>query len=150
MSDQDRVPEALGARTVEFKAGSEFPLLNRAVSVLGRIRGWADLPLEALTAPVRTLSWIAGVVGQDGGAVMVETVGAIDGHARAVWTGLTLQRHGGRLPILPASIAIERLLHGELTERGVRMADWIEPAAFLDEMRRRGASVWVRSGTPSS
>ncbi len=75
MADLDVLPELFGVGTVTFKAGSEFPLLNRLLGGAAALRARTGHPrLEAYTSLVRGLSWLVGRFGNDAGGVIFEVV----------------------------------------------------------------------------
>jgi hypothetical protein len=66
MADLTVLPALLGVGTVSFKAGSEWPTLNRLLGLAAALRARTGQPrLEALTWLVRGVSWLAGRLGDE-------------------------------------------------------------------------------------
>lgn len=116
--DVHLLPEALGVRSVMFRAGMELQVMNRSLRVLAAFRRWARLPLPAWGIDV--LKWIAERLkpfGTDRGGMGVAVIGRANGATRqAVWT---LIAEAGEGPYVPGVVA--RAL--------VRAADDVRPGA---------------------
>ncbi len=131
MSDLVVTPELTGAGTVEFKGGSEHAFLNRVLGLAARLRARRpSVDLERLLLPARAIAWIAGRFGTDCGAVMFEVSGIRDGVRVTTNIAVMADHDGGRIPTVPAAMAIEDLLANRLEMRGV-----IPPAAWLTRDR---------------
>jgi hypothetical protein len=145
LADQDVLPELLGVETVEFRAGSEKPWLNRLLGWAGALRARTGHPrLERYTQPVRALSWMAGRFGKDRGAAMFEITGRVGASVETHRIALVADREGGRIPAVLAGMAVEQLLRGLVSSTGVVAANgWIAPEAFVDALTRRGLRILV-------
>ncbi|WP_331769899.1 saccharopine dehydrogenase NADP-binding domain-containing protein (plasmid) [Embleya sp. NBC_00888] len=148
MADLDVLPDLFGARTVSFKAGSEFPVLNRALGAFAAVRARTGRPRrpQEWTSVVRGLSWLAGRAGDEAGAFMVEITGDRDGRTVTRRVGMTARRHGGRMPALLAGIAVERLLTGRLKAAGAVPLDrWLPPSELYAALLERDIRLWTSS-----
>jgi hypothetical protein len=146
-ADRDVLAREFGARQVEFKAGSEFPWLNRALALAARCRSLTGFPrLDRWASLLRTcLRWL-GRFGTDTGGVLVEVT--VTKSARTVTRQIALvaDEQGERIPSLLAAIAVGALLRGELTARGaVPLSSWIAPQQLFHELRCRGPRLWSKS-----
>jgi hypothetical protein len=146
MADLDAVPAATGARTVEFKAGSEHPALNRLLSVAARFRHASpNVDLGPLVPLAQAIAWLFGRMGRDRGAAMFEVSGRRDGVEARDLVAFMADGDGGRIPILPGAIAVEALLNSEFPEPGLVSPDtWLSGQRLLVGAWARGLRV-VRS-----
>ncbi len=113
MADLDVLPELFGVGTVTFKAGSEFPLLNRLLGGAAALRARTGHPrLEAYTSLVRGLSWLVGRFGNDAGGVIFEVTGRRGGMPQRQAIAVVGDRDGGRIPAVLAGMAVQELLAG--------------------------------------
>ncbi|MEU8136332.1 saccharopine dehydrogenase family protein [Streptodolium elevatio] len=146
MADLDVLPELFGARTVSFKAGTEFGTLNRALGAFAAFRARTGRPRqpERWTPVVRGVSWLVGRFGDEAGAFMVEVTGPRGGRTLTRRIGLTVLEHGGRIPALLAGIAVERLLGGALDTPGVLPLDrWLPAADLYAAFKDRDVRLWT-------
>jgi hypothetical protein len=136
------------AQRVEFKAGSEFPWLNRSLAVVARLRALTGFPpLARLADAMRIFLKLLGRFGTDAGGVLVEIAGTKKSEMLTEQVALIAENHGERIPSLPAAIAVAALLRGELTARGaVPLSTWISRARLFEEFRRRGLIWWLKPG----
>lgn len=144
MADIDLLPELFGAKTVEFKAGTEWVFLNRLLGLAAQIRKTTGHPQwQTFTPLVRAFSWLMGRVGKDEGGVIFEVGGLRDGSFITHRIALVARRDGGLIPSVLASLATVKLLAGQLTTKGiVPVHQWIEPRALLTELQARGLEIW--------
>lgn len=144
MSDLDVLPELFAVSSVEFKAGSEYAWVNRVLARLGWLRARTGHPRwERYTQAMRALSWLVGRLGHDRGAAMFEITGRAEGRPRVFRYAVVTDRDGGRIPVAPAGMAIERMLDQRLPP-GIQPLDtWIPPHEFLAGLRDRGFKVWA-------
>lgn len=144
MANLDLIPALLGVGTVEFKAGTEWPSLNRMLNAAARIRAATGHPAwERMTPLVRGFSWLVGRVGKDEGGVIFEGTGLVNGETQRHRIALMGERDGGLIPSVLAAIAVARLLTGELQAQGLVPLDgWIAPGSLLRELTRRSLAVW--------
>ena len=151
-ADRDVLAREFGAQRVEFKAGSEFPWLNRALAIVARCRAWTGFPpLDRWASPLRVcLQWL-GWFGTDAGGVLVEVAGTKIGRTVAQQLAVVADRQGERIPSLLAAIAVGALLRGELTARGaLPLSSWLGREQLFDELRSRGLRLWSKSALDAS
>lgn len=134
--DLELFPNLFGARTVEFRVGSELQPLNHALSMLaatGRdLAAWAPL--------VRTLAAAFGFLGHDFGAVGVEVTGG-DSTRRAC---VVAAERGQRIPVMPAVATVSRLLCEDRACSGLLpLDDWLTRDELQDECLSRGYRLEV-------
>ena len=149
MADADVLPEMFGVQTVEFKAGSEWALLNRMLSLAGSIRARTGHPKwERYTDLVRAISWAIGRFGKNRGGVVFEIGGRANGQPLTHRVAVVGEREGGRIPSVLAAIAVEEMLAGRLTGTGLlSLRDWIAPERLLEFLGERGLRVlWLPQG----
>jgi hypothetical protein len=115
MADLDVLPELFGVGTVTFKAGSEFPPLNRLLGGAAALRARTGHPrLEAYTPLVRGLSWLVGRFGKEAGGVIFEVTGRRGGRPQRQAIAVVAEDDGGRIPAVLAGMAVQELLAGRL------------------------------------
>lgn len=146
MADLDVLPELFGVRTVTFKAGSEFPVLNRLLGGAAALRARTGHPrLEAYTSLVRGLSWLVGRFGNDAGGVIFEVTGRRGGVPGRQAVAVVGDRDGARIPVVLAGIAVQELLAGRLTQPGVvDLRSWLPQDRLIQGLLRRGLRLWWR------
>jgi hypothetical protein len=144
MADLDLLPELFGVKTVEFKAGTEWPLLNRLLGAAARMRALTGHPdWERFTPLVRGFSWLAGRLGKDEGGVIFEVGGLLQGRPVSQRLAVVARRDGGLIPAVLASMATARLLSGRLTTRGILpVHQWITSEELVRELQARGLELW--------
>ena len=145
MADLDLLVELFGARTVSFKAGSEFAWLNRLLGAAAATRarlGWPRRP-ERFTSLVRGLSWLAGRFGDEAGGFVLEVTGHRDNRLVRQAIGMTAKYAGGRIPALLAAIAVEEILAGRLRQPGVaRLDGWLPAERIWSGLAARDVALW--------
>ncbi|MFF4438380.1 hypothetical protein [Streptomyces sp. NPDC001621] len=94
MADLDVAAGLYGARTIAFKAGTEFTAVDRALGLFPAVRARTGRPCAARrwTPLVRALSWLVGRVGDEAGAFTVSVSGRRDGRAVIRRIGMTARR----------------------------------------------------------
>jgi hypothetical protein len=144
MADLDLLPELFAVQTVEFKAGTEWPLLNRLLGAAARIRTLTGHPdWERFTPMIRGFSWLAGRLGKDEGGVIFEVGVLLQGRPVTQRVAVVARRDGGLIPAVLASIATARLLSGSLTTKGILpIHRWITSAELVRELQARGLEIW--------
>jgi hypothetical protein len=147
MADLDVMPRLFGEQgleTVEFKAGSERPFLNRLLGLAATLRIRTGHPQwERYTALVRAFSWLVGRVGKDEGGVIFEVSGLRGNTPQTYRVALVAARDGGRFPAVLAGMAAEELLSGRLKVAGlVPVNKWIGGERLVAGLRRRGLQIW--------
>lgn len=146
MADLDVLPELFGVGTVTFKAGSEFPLLNRLLGGAAALRAHTGHPrLEAYTPLVRGLSWLVGRFGNDAGGVIFEVTGRRGGTPQRQAIAVVAEHDGGRIPAVLAGTAVQELLAGRLAAPGVAdLRSWLPQSRLIRGLVRRGLRLWWR------
>jgi hypothetical protein len=144
MADADVLPELLGVGTVEFKAGSEWPFLNRLLAFASATRARFGGPAwEDFTTLARALSWTFGRFGKNEGGVVFEATGLVGGSEKRHRVAVVGESEGGRIPIALAGIAVEEILAHRVPDAGlVNLATWIPSDVLLDRIQARGLAVW--------
>jgi len=133
--DHEILPELLGARTVEFRAGSELHLLNRCISLLRRTRrSWVEWSAVFQRAAA-LLSWI----GHDWGALGVEVSGSFSRRRISV----IADSAGERIAVMPASIMASALLSGAPLHGLVPPTHWLTHKELRGECEKRGFRLVV-------
>jgi hypothetical protein len=145
MADLDLLPRRFGLSTVEFKAGADHAFLNRSLAAMAALsRVTRRPPWERLLPMARAISWTAGRVGRDRDGVAFELRGAGPTRERR-WFGVTANHNGGRIPIVLAGMAVQRLLDGRMGGHGVvEIDDQLSAFEFVMELHRRGLQTWRR------
>ncbi len=140
MADLDVLPELFGVGTVTFKAGSEFPLLNRLLGAAAALRARTGHPrLEAYTSLVRGLSWLVGRCGNDAGGVIFQITGRRGGMPQRRAVAVVGEHDGGRIPTVLAGMAVQELLAGRLATPGVaNLRSWLPQAHLIQGLVDRG------------
>ena len=149
MADLDYLPELFGIETVEFKAGTEHPLLNRLLGLLANIRLRLGFPnWEQFTPFVRGISWLAGVVGRDEGGVFFEIEGKEGQTTKRRCLALMAETDGGLIPSVLAGLAVEEIVNGRLTTSGLQpIHTWISPERLVEALQERGLTfLWQPEG----
>jgi hypothetical protein len=150
MADLDVMPRLFGEQgleTVEFKAGSERPSLNRLLGMAATLRIRTGHPQwERYTALVRAFSWLVGRVGKDEGGVIFEVRGLRGNTPKTYRVALVAARDGGRIPAVLAGMAAEKLLSGRLKGAGlVPVNGWIDSERLVTDLRKRGLQIWWKT-----
>jgi len=120
--DTHLFPERYNAKTVTFKAGLEVKAFHYDL-VLGRMLVAAGI-LKSLEPMSKFLRWVASWfewAGSDEGGMKVSVLGKLkDGnHVRREWDLIADDGHGPKIPTLPVSIMLNKLL-GENITSGAR------------------------------
>jgi hypothetical protein len=147
MADLELLTCRYGARTVSFKAGTEFAWLNRLLALWATVRARTGLPRRAdrLTSLVRALSWLVGRAGDESGGFVIDVTSAHGTRTLSRGLGMSAATEGGRIPALLVGIAVQEILAGRLAGAGsVSLADWIDPSRVWDGLRQRGVDIWWR------
>ena len=148
MADLDVIPDRVAPCTVRFWAGSEVEPANRMLALAALIRArWGHPQWERYVTPIRALSWAIGRFGRDEGGVVFEVVGRRKGEVVAERSALIGVPDGGRIPILLAAMAVEKVLRGETLPAGVRWADeWTTFSEVESACHDRQLPVWRSHG----
>jgi hypothetical protein len=134
VSDHELFPQCFAARTVEFRAGAEFSLLNGCLSLLQRT-GWSWVKWSpAFQRLAASLSWL----GHDWGAVGVEVRGSARRRASII-----AGSSGGRIAAMPASIMTRSLLSVASHHGLVLPTTWLTREQLDVECGKRGFQLVV-------
>jgi hypothetical protein len=130
----------------EFRVVLEWAPAGLLVFGLGPV--WSRLGARSRSRGARILATISrpfGRFGSEGGCLQVDLW---DGKRRLSVTALSDDQ---RLGILPCAMALQRLLEGDLPERGVlHPAAWLSPRTGIGELVARGVRlVTVPSAEPA-
>jgi saccharopine dehydrogenase-like NADP-dependent oxidoreductase len=127
--DHDLFPPVFGAKTVEFRAGSEIRMFNACLSVLGRTeRSWL-----AWSGVFQRVASVFSWMGHDAGAIGVEVHAEMNRRVSIV-----ADSHGERIAVLPASLMTASLLSGGRQWRGlVCHTDWLTKEQLQLECDKR-------------
>ncbi|GGM54835.1 saccharopine dehydrogenase family protein [Dactylosporangium sucinum] len=153
MADLTVLAERFGAGTISFKAGTEHAWLNRLLAAAATVRARTGRPRRAElgTPAVRAMSWLAGRFGDEAGGFLVEVAGRRAGHPVRRALGMTAARDGGRMPSLPAGIAVEEILAGRLSAPGAAPLDaWLPPSRAWAALAARGIDLWRDEAYPTA
>ena len=147
MADLDVMPRLFGEEgleTVEFKAGSERPFLNRLLGLAATLRVRTGHPQwERYTMLVRAFSWLVGRLGRDEGGVIFEVKGLRGKTPQTYRLALIASTDGGRIPSVLAGMAAEELLSGRLKGSGLMPVNkWIDSESLVTGFRKRGLQIW--------
>ena len=128
-------PMLFGARTVEFRAGSELQVLNDCISLLYRTQrnwvAWSGLLQRAMA--------LLSLLGHDWGAIGVEV--SADRKRRAC---ILAESHAERIAVMPASVMTAAFLSGGLHRSGVcSYRAWQTEQQLKLECERRGFRLVV-------
>ena len=150
-ADQDEFSRNFGAQSVEFKAGSEFPWLNRGLALAAWMRAHTRFPpLDRWAGAMRRGLRLIGRFGTDRGGVLVEVSGSRQGVTGVQQIAVTAEERGERIPSLLAAITAAALLRGELTGSGaLPLRTLLAPAHLFSELHRRGLRTWLRPDSGS-
>jgi hypothetical protein len=129
-------PNYFNATTVRFKAGLELGVMNYGLALLARLRHYRLLPPLARFANLITLlSWGLYAFGSSAGAAAVRVEGHSAGQAVCRQLAIIAEQDGPIVPAAPAILLTQRLLAGQLIERGafpcVGRLQFAELSAFL-------------------
>ena len=144
MADLDLLPEFFGVKTVEFKAGTEWALLNRLLGASASIRKMTGYPnWENFMPLVRAFSWIMGRFGKDEGGAVFEIKGFVNNSLVTCRMAIIARRDGGLIPSVLASVATKKLLNNSLQKTGpIPLNDWISSEELLKEFASRRLEIW--------
>lgn len=152
MANLDLLPALFGVNTVEFKAGTEWPILNRLLNLSALFRKAVVGPSwEALMPFVRGFSWLMGRAGKDEGGVFFEITGTRHQQPKTHRFAVMADHDGGLIPSVLAGIAAQRLLSGQITSPGlIPIHQWISPADLLTQLAARGLALWWKASEKSA
>jgi hypothetical protein len=132
--DHELFPQLFGARTVEFRAGSELNALNKCLSLLARNgQSWVQWS-RSLQRVAALLSWI----GHDWGAIGVEVTGSMKRKVCIVGDS-----HAERIAVMPACVMAQTLLSGAAKSGLISYTDWLTEEQLRLECVKRGFRLIV-------
>jgi short subunit dehydrogenase-like uncharacterized protein len=135
--DAELLSRELGIEA-EFRVVFQLSLANTLVAILAPLAAGLTSARRAILA--RTLSGLAAPLARFGSDVGYLQVEVHDTRGNRATAGLASR--GQRLAIVPCAMAIEALLGGDVTERGVLSpSTWLAPAEWLRRLEARGM-VW--------
>jgi hypothetical protein len=137
-----------GAKTVEFKIGSEFGWLNRGLSGVREFRRVLGLrSLQPFVPLFRGLLGLASYLGTSRGAVLVEAGAETSSGMREMKLAVFRETDGHIIPALLPSIAARMILNGEVSHPGIpHLGEWLDFERLLEELSARGVSVAYHEG----
>jgi saccharopine dehydrogenase-like NADP-dependent oxidoreductase len=143
-ADAELLPRYFNVSSAEFKAGSDFAMLNRFLATGAWLRARTGFPpLERLSNAMRHALRVIGWLGTDHGGVVVEVAGIRKGMPIQQQIAIVAEQHGERIPAIPAAIVVAALLRGEIADRGVvPLHICITTSHLLEELPRRGLRLW--------
>ncbi len=130
---------------LDLRVAFEWAPIGRTLALAGRLM--RPLPPANLTRLTRVITSLAAPLsrfGSSGGLLQAE---AWDTHGRRTYAALLDDSQ--RLAILPCALAVNALLDGTFTRRGViRPWDWLTPDEWIARLGARG--VWLTHNLPRS
>lgn len=137
--DIDLLPELFGGAEVEFRVGTEFSVLNGALSLLAwGVRRGLVRDARACAGALSLLSSLLGGLGHDWGAVGVEVQGARASRSAMRRVVVTAERQGEALAVMPAALTVPRLLAGTFPPGWAAHDRWLSGTEFAAACARRG------------
>lgn len=142
--DYDLFPDLFHARSVSFRAGAEFAVLNASTSALAALsRNGIVSDWTFASGFLRGVLAITSIFGHDSGAVGVEVRGTRNGHPAASRASITATHDGHRIPVMPASFMVSALKKRPLSARTPALDSWIGRSELADECAKRGWTLTV-------
>lgn len=150
MADLDLLPEFFGAKSVEFKAGTEWAFLNRLLGTAAGIRKTIGYPdWENFIPVVRAFSWLMGRFGKDEGGAVFEIRGTVKHSLITRRLAIIARQDGGLIPSVLTSISTKKLIAGDLQNKGIiPLTDWISSEDLLIELAQRNLEIWWKPQEP--
>jgi hypothetical protein len=138
--DLELFPGLFGARTVEFRVGSELGFLNHGLALLAALAS----DLSRWAGPMRRAAAVFGGFGSDSGAIGVEVDGLAGGRPATRRASIVAAVRGPRIPVMPAVATVSRLLCEDGPPGGLLALDtWLTRAELEHECGRRGYRLEV-------
>ena len=140
--------EFFGARTVEFKIGSEFNWLNSTLAFVRELKKYLGISnLRPFVPLLRSVLTMASYLGTSQGAVMVEATRQSEGSVRRIRVGAYRETDGHIIPALLPAIAARMIIEKEISFKGIAgLRTWISFDQFLAELNTRGVSAAFHNG----
>ena len=140
--DHEIFPDLFKARRVEFRAGAEFHLQNRAASGLSWLAGYYGFNWSWAAGLFSRLLFLFSFLGTDAGTLGVRLTGLKSGVMTRRTVCLTAAHHGELMPVLPAAVMVPRLLSGTTAFRGLLPLDtWLSRSELEAECGKRGLTL---------
>jgi len=137
--DHGIFPKIFGARSVEFRVGSELMFLNHMVSMLAWlsqkrfVHDWTSL-----ASLFQKGMALFGFLGHEAGAAGVEVTGITKKVKMGKRVCVVAERAGQRIPIMPAAIMIGAILSGKVKSSGlVPLESWLTQEQLVGECIKR-------------
>ncbi len=148
IADYFTLVEYFGARTVDFKIGSELYWLNKALAGVREVKRRLALARLGHLIPIfRPVLALAGRFGTSQGAVMVTVSGGQDAFMCRMSLAAYAEKDGQIIPALLPSIAAGTVMDGGLAFKGiVELRRWMAFDRLLAELGARGVSVAAHRG----
>ena len=127
--DHEIFPALFGARTVEFRAGSELPFLNSCLTALR----WTGFRWVRWSAAFQHAAALASRIGHDCGAVGVEVSGSVSRRACIV-----AGSRAERIAVMPTSVIAAVLSSGVPLRSLVSYTGWLTEEQLKQECEKRG------------
>ena len=139
-------PSYFGARTVEFKIGSEIDFLNRTLATLRSAKRHLGIKSLNWIMPLsRVIISVASWFGTTKGAVMVEVSGHRETETPRIRLSVYAEKGGEVIPSILASIAVQRILDAEIEYTGiVPLHSWLAMDEFVAELSKREIKVGIK------
>jgi hypothetical protein len=142
--DHDLFPPLFLASRVEFRAGAEFRIQNRAASSLASLSGFYGFDWRWAAGLFRRLLSVTSFLGSDAGALGVRLTGLKANLRTRRTVCLSAQHHGEYMPVLPAAVMAPRLLSGQAVFQGLLPLDrWLSREDLEAECAKRGLVLSV-------
>lgn len=140
--------ELFGARSVEFKIGSEFDWLNWALTLVRALKRWLGMRTLRVFVPLfRSVLVLASYLGTSQGALMVEVFKRQEGSTHRVKFAVYRATDGHIIPALLPTVAAAMIMKKKISFKGVSdLRDWISFEKLLAELSLRGVSLACHTG----
>ncbi len=143
IADYFTQPLYFGAKSVEFKIGSELDLLNRGLAAFRLAREWLGIRNARRFIPFfRKVIGAARLFGSSQGALMVEVTDSGTTPERTMSICVFREENGETIPAILPGVATRMILDGELCFSGIAsLPDWISFTRFASELGARGVRM---------
>ncbi|MCP4036455.1 MAG: NAD(P)H-binding protein [bacterium] len=145
VADHDVLPEIFAAAGCEFRVSAELAIFNPLLRGLSWLRRLGFLRDPSLLSPsLRAIMAVFGRLGSDAGALGVEVQGRRAGASARAKACIVASQRGERIPVMPATLLVERLIEGSRPAGGLLpFADWIDAGSLAAACRQRGFELTV-------
>jgi hypothetical protein len=145
--DADVLPEYFAdVQTCELRVGSELRVLNAAVKLLCPVARAMPKLFVAAVPLFRAAMAAFGWLGTSGGGLLVRAEGVRGGRACAVELAITRATHAPLIAVVPASLAVAKILAGEMMPRRgwTPLDSWLTHDELVAAFVGRGCEVSER------